>query len=102
MSQYILPIFITNLLLTLADAAIGYHVAPTLMRRFTPDAETAELSVRGMRAMLGGVVAIYMFFNCLGYFRGSVTTLLVVTGIVLADMIAQLVVRRKLEKGREG
>lgn len=101
MNNYLLPIFILNLLLTLADAAIGYHVAPALMRRFTPDAETAEQSVRGLRAMLGGVVALYMFFNCLGFYRQNAVILFVVTGIVLADMIAQLVVRRKLEKGRE-
>lgn len=101
MNHYLLPLFILNLLLTLADAAIGYHVAPALMRRFTPDAETAELSVRGMRTMLGGVVALYMFFNCLGYFRQNAVILFAVTGIVLVDMIAQLVVRRRFDRGGE-
>ena len=101
MNDYLLPLFILNLVLTLADAAIGYHVAPTLMRRFTPDPETAELSVRGMRTMLGGVVAIYMFFNCLGYFRQNGVMLLAVTAIVVVDMVAQLVVRRKIGKGGE-
>lgn len=101
MNDYLLPLFILNLILTLADAAVGYHVAPALMRRFTPDPETAELSVRGMRTMLGGVVAIYMFFNCLGYFRQNGVMLLAVTAVVVVDMVAQLVVRRKIVKGGE-
>ena len=102
MSEYLLPLFILNLILTLADVAIGYHVAPALMRRFTPDSETAELSVRGMRTMLGGVVAFYMFFNCFGYFRQNGVLLVVVTVIVVVDMVTQLVVRRKIRKGEEG
>ncbi|ABB30611.1 hypothetical protein GeomeDRAFT_0960 [Geobacter metallireducens RCH3] len=99
MTEYPLPLFILNLILTLVDAAIGYHVAPMIMRRFTPDPETAELSVRGMRTMLGGVVALYMFFNCLGYFRQNGVMLMVVTAVVVVDMVAQLVVRRKIGKG---
>ena len=101
MNDYLLPLFMLNLVLTLADAAIGYHVAPALMRRFTPDPETAELSVRGMRTMLGGVVALYMFFNCLGYFRQNGVMLVVVAVIVSVDMVAQLVVRRKVGKVEE-
>jgi len=101
MNDYLFPLFILNIILTLADAAVGYHVAPELMRRFTPDPETAELPVRGMRTMLGGVVALYMFFNCLGYFRQNGVMLLVVTAVVAVDMVAQLVVRRKVGKGRE-
>lgn len=101
MNDYLLPLFILNLVLTLADAAIGYHVAPALMRRFTPDPETAELSVRGMRTMLGGVVALYMFFNCLGYFRQNGVMLVVVAVIVVVDMVAQVVVRRKVGKVEE-
>lgn len=96
MNDYLLPLFILNLVLTLADAAIGYHVAPALMRRFTPDPETAELSVRGMRTMLSGVVVLYMFFNCLGYFRQNGVMLVVVAVIVVVDMVAQVVVRRKV------
>ncbi|QSV47096.1 MATE family efflux transporter [Geobacter benzoatilyticus] len=101
MNDYLLPLFIINLILTLVDAAIGYHVAPALMRRFTPDSETAELSVRSMRTMLGGVVALYMFFNCYGYFRQNGVMLAVVTAFVVLDMVAQLVVRLKMGKGME-
>ncbi|WP_306536277.1 MATE family efflux transporter [Geobacter sp.] len=101
MDHYLLPLFIVNIVIILADAAIGYHVAPALMRRFTPDPETADLSVRGMRTMLGGVVALYMFFNCLGYFRHNGIMLMAVTAIVVVDMGAQLVVKRKVGKGRE-
>ncbi|AJE04782.1 hypothetical protein GPICK_02165 [Geobacter pickeringii] len=89
-------LFLANLFLILVDASIGYHVAPALMRRFAPDPDTVELSVRGMRTMLGAVVALYMFFNCLGYFRYSMLTLAVVGGVVLIDMAAQLVVRHRL------
>jgi|MudIll2142460700_1097286.scaffolds.fasta_scaffold1602392_1 Na+-driven multidrug efflux pump len=101
MTPYLLPLFIVNLILILADATIGWHVAPALLRRLSPDDETAEQSARGMRALLGGVVALYMFFNCLGYFRQSGVTLLVVTLIVVADMVAQLVVRRKVGGSKE-
>ncbi|RNC72617.1 MAG: hypothetical protein ED859_01245 [Desulfuromonadales bacterium] len=96
-----LLLIVVNLFLILIDAAVGWHLAPALMRRFTPDAETAEVSARSMRAMLGGVVALYMFFNCLGYFRQNRIVLLVVTGIVVTDMVAQLVVRLKVGKREE-
>ena len=97
----LLPLFIVNLVLTLADAAVGYRMAPLLMRHFVADAESTELSVRSMRAMLAGVVALYMFFNCLGYFRGNAVILAVVTAVILVDMAAQLFLARKLRRDGE-
>lgn len=97
----LLPLFIANLVLTLVDAAVGYRMAPMLMRRFVPDAESAELSARSMRTMLAGVVALYMFFNCLGYFRGNAVILVVVTVVILVDMVAQLVLGRTLRRDGE-
>lgn len=94
----LLSLFVANLVLTLVDAAVGYRMAPLFMRRFVPDAESAEVSARSMRAMLAAVVALYMFFNCLGYFRGNVAILAVVAVVILVDMIAQLVLGRKLRR----
>lgn len=96
MDKFLLPLFVINLLLTITDAAVGYHAAPALMRHFTPDEVTAEHSTAGMRGMLGLVVALYMFFNCYGYYRGSGVMLLVVAGVILADMVAQIVLRRRV------
>ncbi|AAR36501.1 hypothetical protein KIP69_15125 [Geobacter sulfurreducens] len=98
MDKFLLPLFVINLLLTLTDAAVGYHAAPALMRHFTPDEVTAEHSTAGMRGMLGLVVALYMFFNCYGYYRGSGVILLVVTGVILADMVAQIALRKRADR----
>jgi len=41
------------------------------------------------------VVALYMFFNCLGYFQGRTVCLLAVSGLLLVDLALQLWLRRK-------
>ena len=94
MEQYHLPIFIINTLMVLADAAIGYHLAPRLLAGMD-EPEAVEAGVRTTRTLLPVVVALYMFFNCLGYFQGRTTWLLAVSGLVLVDMALQLWLRRK-------
>lgn len=98
MDKFLLPLFIINLLLIITDAAVGYHAAPALMRHFTPDEETAEHSTACMRGMLGLVVALYMFFNCYGYYQGGGGILLAVAGVVLADMVAQIALRKRVDQ----
>jgi hypothetical protein len=36
-----------------------------------------------------------MFFNCLGYFEGQTPYLLGVSGLILVDLVLQLLLRRK-------
>jgi hypothetical protein len=57
--------------------------------------EAVEAGVRTTRFLLPAVVALYMFFNCLGYFQGRTVCLLAVSGLVLMDMALQLLLRHK-------
>ncbi len=93
MERYLIAIFVGNLLLVLVDAALGYHLAPRLIRPGATDPGTVERLTGGLRRLLSCVVAIYMFFNCFAYFRGNVTGVLVVGGVILLDIGVQLVVR---------
>ena len=94
MEQYYLPIFIVNTLLVLVDAALGYHFVPRLLSGMD-EPEAVEAGVRTTRGLLPVVVALYMFFNCLGYFQGCTTYLLAVSCLLLVDMALQLWLRRK-------
>ena len=94
MEQYHLPIFIINTLMVLVDTALGYHLAPRLLAGMD-EPEAVETGVRTTRGLLPAVVALYMFFNCLGYFQGRTVYLLAVSSLVLLDMVLQLWLRRK-------
>ena len=96
MDPFLPYIFIFNVFLTLVDATIGYHAAPTLVRLGATNEEDAGQAVRGMRTLLTGVVALYMFFSCLAFFRRQPTFLLVVTAVIVVDIVAQLVISRKM------
>ncbi|HET6420297.1 MAG TPA: hypothetical protein VFG19_09085 [Geobacteraceae bacterium] len=96
MKPYLLLIFILNIVLGLCDASLGYHLAPLLGRRNAEDEEEAERTTSAMQKLLSVVVAVYVFLDCLAYFRGSLVFILVVTGIIVLDMIGQMVVRHKL------
>ena len=94
MEPYHLPIFIFNILIVLADAALGYHFAPRLLAGMG-EPEQVEAGVRTTRKLLPVIVALYMFFNCMGYFQGRTVYLLAVSGLILVDMVLQLLLRRK-------
>ena len=94
MEPYHLPIFIFNILIILADAALGYHFAPQLLAGMS-EPEAIEAGVRTTRRLLPVIVALYMLFNCLGYFQGRTVYLLSVSGLILVDMVLQLLLRRK-------
>lgn len=94
MEQYHLPIFIFNTMMILVDAALGYHFAPRLLAGMG-EPEAVEAGVRTTRKLLPAIVALYMFFNCMGYFQGRTVYLLSVSGLILVDLVLQLLLRRK-------
>lgn len=97
----LLSLFILNILLVLADASLGYHLAPRVARmRGQEEPELQESAVRSIRGLLTALVVLYMFFNCQGYFNGNRTLLLVVTAMVVFDLAGQLYLRRR--SGRTG
>lgn len=93
MHDLLLPIFIINMVLVLVDASLGFHLAPVLFRASAGNPETSEAGIRSLRLLLTGVVALYMFFNCLAYFRNNAPLLLVVTVLILFDLGGQLYIR---------
>lgn len=96
MDPYLIYIFVGNIFLTFVDATIGYHTAPTLARIGASDEEGVEWATRGVRKLLAGVVALYMFFNCLAFFNGRPLLLVIVSGVVVLDIVCQIVLARKM------
>ena len=93
--SFLLPLFLLNTLLIIVDASLGYRFAPRLLQGMG-DPETAGPAVGPTRAMLSAVVALYMFFNCRGYYQARPGFLLAVLALVAADMLLQVwLVRRK-------
>ena len=88
MDQLYLPLFLLNTVLTLVDASVGFHMAPLLLSSRSDENE-AEAGVRTTRRLLPAVVALYMFFNCMGYFQGNMPYLLTVSGLILFDLALQ-------------
>lgn len=101
MDAYLPYIFISNIMLTFIDATLGYHAAPTLARLGASDEAGAEWATRGVRKLLAAVVALYMYFNCLAFFDQKPLLLLIVTGVIVVDIVAQLMVSGKIRSRKE-
>jgi uncharacterized protein YacL len=98
MDQLLLPFFLFNCLMIIVDASIGYYFAPQLLSGIE-DAEVMESSIRNTRRLLSAVVAIYMFFNCLGYFQARQNYLFAVTGLIAMDLAIQYFLNRRKRNG---
>lgn len=89
--------FTINIVLIILDASLGYHLAPRLYRHLNNSETDQEATETGcIRGMLSLMVALYMFFNCVAYYRKNGGMLTIVTIIVLADIAGQLYMRRRL------
>lgn len=97
----LLSLFVLNILLVLIDASLGYHLAPRLLRTPDPDEpELQESAVRAVRGLLTFLVALYMFFNCMGYFGGNSGLMLIVTAMIVIDLGGQVYLKQR--SGRKG
>lgn len=94
MEKFFLPLFILNIFMVMVDAALGYFSAPQLLAK-AGEPEIVATGIRSARRMLPAVVALYMFFNCLGYFQGRSGILFSVTGLVCIDLALQLYLRNR-------
>lgn len=94
MDLFYLPIFIVNSLMILVDASLGYYFAPQLLSG-VDDAEAMESGIKTTRKLLSAVVALYMFFNCLGFFQKRSAYLFAVSGLILLDLGLQFFLHRK-------
>lgn len=98
MEPYLPMLFIGNIVLTFIDATVGYHAAPVLALLGGNDEEDTERTVRGVRKLLAAVVALYMFFNCFAFYNQKPLLLLVVTGVIVLDILAQALIGGKMSK----
>lgn len=101
MERYLPHVFVLNIFLTFIDATVGYHAAPTLARLAENEEEGTEPVVRGVRTMLAVVVTLYMFFNCHAFFNAKPNLLLLVTGVVVFDILAQVMLRVRMNRRKE-
>jgi len=86
-------LFLVNFLLIFADAMLGHRTVPRLLLRIGSGGQASPVSW-----ILAGMVALYMFFNCLGYFRDKPVLLILVTVLVVAEIAAQLFLKRRMER----
>jgi small neutral amino acid transporter SnatA (MarC family) len=99
MEKYVQYLFVANALLVIIDAAMGYFLAPLLLSRMNSDnVDSAAWTAGSIRRLLSFVVALYMFFNCMAYFRHNNILLLIVTGVVVFDIAFQLIARWKINR----
>lgn len=94
MDSLVLVLFLLNTVMILVDASVGYHMAPLIME-IVDDPEAGEAGVRTTRKLLSAVVALYMFFNCMGYFQGRLPYLLTVSGLIAFDLALQFYLRHR-------
>jgi uncharacterized protein YacL len=94
MDQFYPFLFIFNTIMIIVDASLGYHFAPQLLSGMD-DAEAMESGVSTTRKLLSAVVALYMFFNCVGYFQIRPTYLFAVSGLIMLDLALQFFLHRK-------
>jgi hypothetical protein len=92
-------LFAVNLLLILADASLGYHLAPVLVRMRVDEEGEPFLHPQSLRRFLGMVVALFTFVNCMGYFRGNTLLLLVLFVAILLDMAVMFLIWRRILRG---
>ncbi|HPX62287.1 MAG TPA: hypothetical protein PLN25_11040 [Deltaproteobacteria bacterium] len=98
MENYYLLLFMLNIVLILADASFGYHMAPAMLSGMS-ESSAVEAGVKTTRRLLSLVVALYMFFNCLGYFQQRLAYLLIVSGLVAVDMTLQYYLGHRRKSG---
>jgi len=98
MEEFFLPLFLFNCVMILVDASVGYHVAP-LMLAGMHEPEAVASGIKTTRRLLSAVVALYMFFNCVGYFQGRLSYMLAVSGLIAIDLALQLYLRHKSRGG---
>ena len=98
LDTFLLPLFVFNFLLILVDASVGYHLAPQFFRVTGGEPESEEKGIRSIRRTLTLVVTLYMFFNCLSYFRQDSTMLVIVMLLVAADLGGQLYIHHRTRR----
>ena len=96
LEQYTLEIFLLNWVMVIVDAALGYRIAPLLVQRGDDADAEPMMTAERIRRLLAVVVALYMFFNCLAYFRDKTGLLIIVSCIVVLDIVFQMIVRWKM------
>lgn len=95
----LLAVFSLNIVLILLDASLGYHLAPHLTRLSPADDNRDPAAVvLSIRRLLSGVVLLYMFFNCLAYFRQDNSLMAIVSILILLDLGGQLYVRFRIRR----
>lgn len=96
----LLVIFVLNIFLVFLDAIVGYYLVPRLLRIDTNERAARNAAVLSVRRKLSGLVALYMFINCMGYFRKDSLLLMIVAGMIAVDLGVQLFLFRRSERER--
>lgn len=91
-------LFVANLFLTLADASLGYHLAPLLVRIRLDEEGNPLVEPGSLRRLLGMVVGVFTLLNCIGYYGDNGLLLPVLTATILLDMSIMLIVSRRIAK----
>jgi len=91
-------LFVVNLLLTLADASLGYHLAPVLVSMRLDEEGEPFVPPQSLRRFLGVVVGLFTLLNCIGYFGENRVLLMVLTAAILLDMVIMVVICRRIVK----
>lgn len=89
-------LFGANLLLSLLDASIGYHLAPILVRIRLDEEGQPLVTVASLRRLLTAVVALFAFINCAAYYQGSSLVLAILAAAIVGDILIQFILAFRL------
>lgn len=89
MPEFVVILFLGNLLLTLVDASLAYRKAEFIVTFVTPGNGTTEAGVRRIRRFLPLMVALYTLLNCYAYSLHHLGYLAGMTLLLTADIVLQ-------------
>ena len=88
-------LFVANVILAIADAAVAYSTAPHFVAAINPDPDRQAAAVRNLRNLLPLLVALYVVLNCQAHALRHPGYLVGLTCLLVGDILLQRYLGRK-------
>jgi hypothetical protein len=101
MEYLILPLFVLNIVLTLADASVGYHKVPEIVAAFNDDPDGSSAAAKDVSFLIPFLVALYVALDCHAAWNlRDVRWLAGLSLLLTGDMLLQLRLAARGRKSR--
>lgn len=96
MQPLFVSLFVLNIVLTIADAALAFRNSPLYAAAFQPDPEGREKTEKDIRFLLPWLVALYSALNCYAYSFHDLFYIGGMTSLLVFDLVVQKYLARRL------